>query len=324
MPMRLGAENSIASPPPACSRRSTVPAGLGAGEFVGLGQHASGTADLAPPAAGSRRAGFRRVRSVPAAGHTAARCRAGSRASPGSWPSPAASGSCPAWARRHSRNRAGRPGSASVAPCLPTANRLMCCVRPGLRDAKASCFCCVSVLMQVDLPAFERPTKAISGTLECRQEMQFRCRGQEAGGMQPAGSGWGAGRGRRGRLRATPARGVEVVMEWGGVAPGSHCRIARCFAHQTPIPMKLISHLMLAIVLTASAASASAQEAKAARHRPNLIWPRAKQVTQSVPPATARTAIPPPPLSPSWRSNTRSTSSSSCRSSSPASATTRS
>src|SRR4051812_17695266 len=48
-------------------------------------------------------------------------------------------------------------------PCLPSENRLMLCVRPGVFDAKASRFCCVSVLMQVDLPALDRPTKAISG-----------------------------------------------------------------------------------------------------------------------------------------------------------------
>jgi hypothetical protein len=30
-------------------------------------------------------------------------------------------------------------------------------------DAKANCFFCVKVLMQVDFPALERPTKAISG-----------------------------------------------------------------------------------------------------------------------------------------------------------------
>src|SRR6478672_8422180 len=36
-------------------------------------------------------------------------------------------------------------------------------VRPGVLEANASRFCCVSVLMQVDLPALERPTKAISG-----------------------------------------------------------------------------------------------------------------------------------------------------------------
>src|SRR5207244_4558109 len=40
----------------------------------------------------------------------------------------------------------------------------MLCVRPGVFDANARRFCCVSVLMQVDLPALERPTKAISGT----------------------------------------------------------------------------------------------------------------------------------------------------------------
>src|SRR5665647_3463314 len=37
-------------------------------------------------------------------------------------------------------------------------------VRPGVLEAKASRCCCVNVLMQVDLPALERPTKAISGT----------------------------------------------------------------------------------------------------------------------------------------------------------------
>src|SRR5688572_22075534 len=52
----------------------------------------------------------------------------------------------------------------SVMPCLPSANRLMLWVRPGVLEAKASRFCWVRVLMQVDLPALERPTKAISGT----------------------------------------------------------------------------------------------------------------------------------------------------------------
>ena len=40
----------------------------------------------------------------------------------------------------------------------------MLCVRPGVLEANASRCCCVKVLMQVDLPALERPTKAISGT----------------------------------------------------------------------------------------------------------------------------------------------------------------
>src|SRR3954462_947449 len=48
-------------------------------------------------------------------------------------------------------------------PCLPSENRLMLWVRPGVFDAKARRFCWVSVLMHVDLPAFERPTNAISG-----------------------------------------------------------------------------------------------------------------------------------------------------------------
>ena len=40
----------------------------------------------------------------------------------------------------------------------------MCWVRPGVLDAKARRFCCASVLTAVDLPALERPTKAISGS----------------------------------------------------------------------------------------------------------------------------------------------------------------
>ena len=40
----------------------------------------------------------------------------------------------------------------------------MCWVRPGFLEAKANCFCWVRVLIQVDFPAFDLPTKAISGT----------------------------------------------------------------------------------------------------------------------------------------------------------------
>ena len=39
----------------------------------------------------------------------------------------------------------------------------MCCVRPGVLLANASRFWLHSMLMAVDLPAFERPAKAISG-----------------------------------------------------------------------------------------------------------------------------------------------------------------
>ena len=41
----------------------------------------------------------------------------------------------------------------------------MCCVRPGVFDANASFFWLHSRLIADDLPAFERPAKAISGTL---------------------------------------------------------------------------------------------------------------------------------------------------------------
>src|SRR6476661_10137537 len=40
----------------------------------------------------------------------------------------------------------------------------MCCVRPGVFEANASFFWLHSTLIAVDLPALERPAKAISGT----------------------------------------------------------------------------------------------------------------------------------------------------------------
>src|SRR3982074_2373934 len=40
----------------------------------------------------------------------------------------------------------------------------MCCVRPGVLEAKASFFWLHRILIAVDLPALERPAKAISGT----------------------------------------------------------------------------------------------------------------------------------------------------------------
>src|SRR6476619_371144 len=40
----------------------------------------------------------------------------------------------------------------------------MCCVRPGVFEAKARPFWFVRMLIAVDLPALERPAKAISGT----------------------------------------------------------------------------------------------------------------------------------------------------------------
>src|SRR5947209_5673657 len=96
-------------------------------------------------------------------------------------------------------------------PCLPSVKRLMLCVRPGVLDANARLFCCVSVLMQVDLPALERPTKAISGR---------------------PGSGRNSRRGAVVRKRAVcshaSARAAAVDAAVGGEeAMGPHCRIAR-------------------------------------------------------------------------------------------------
>src|SRR5689334_21746263 len=102
----------------------------------------------------------------------------------------------------------------------------MCWVRPGFLDAKANCFCCVSVLMQVDLPALERPTKAISGTSsggsQCSSGAVVRKR---AVCSQPAAmlAGVGSAAGLAGGLAAgaLPARGggfEGVVMGGKGWA----------------------------------------------------------------------------------------------------------
>jgi hypothetical protein len=54
---------------------------------------------------------------------------------------------------------------AVLATCAPPIEKkLMCWVRPGVLDAKARPFWLVRILIAVDLPALERPAKAISGT----------------------------------------------------------------------------------------------------------------------------------------------------------------
>src|SRR6185295_14292896 len=52
---------------------------------------------------------------------------------------------------------------ATWAP--PIEKKLMCWVRPGVLDAKARPFWLHRMLIAVDLPALERPAKAISGTV---------------------------------------------------------------------------------------------------------------------------------------------------------------
>ena len=81
----------------------------------------------------------------------------------------------------------------------------MCCVRPGFFDAKASWFCCVSVLMAVDLPALERPTKAISGTssagnwLSCAAVVRKRAVCSQPSAARPASEAGVLAFGRGGR-----------------------------------------------------------------------------------------------------------------------------
>ena len=84
-PCFFSAENSLTSPPPACSRAiDSALAPSAAVELVGLGQQHQELQALLRRAGGSRRAGSRRARSGRGAGRTAAPRRAGSRASPGS------------------------------------------------------------------------------------------------------------------------------------------------------------------------------------------------------------------------------------------------
>ena len=92
------------------------------------------------------------------------RSRAGCGGLRGSRPSPAASAAWRCARRRRSRSPAGRRTAHRRASFGPSSNRLMCCVRPGVFEAKARRFCCVRTLIAVDLPALERPTKAISGS----------------------------------------------------------------------------------------------------------------------------------------------------------------
>ena len=103
----------------------------------------------------------------------------------------------------------------------PSSNRLMCCVRPGVRDANASRRCCASVLIAVDLPALLRPTKAISGQLA---------------GPAVGRAGWRwSGSVRR---AARPARAWP--RRWARQRPGrmgvmGHCKISRFDSADPPI-----------------------------------------------------------------------------------------
>src|SRR4051812_4055755 len=102
-------------------------------------------------------------------------------------------------------------------PCLPSENRLIAWVRPGVLDAKARRFCCVSMLMQVDLPAFERPTKAISGTSRVG-----RCSSRGA-----------VVRNRAVCSQATACAAGEVLIGNGKGGGVGHCRIPGFCAHRT-------------------------------------------------------------------------------------------
>ena len=199
-------------------------------------------------------------------------------------------------------------------------------VRPGVLEAKARRFCCVSVLMQVDLPALERPTKAISGTSSGRQELQLGAVVRKrAVCSQPSASGALAAR--------WVARGGAVVRRAFGLRGNRSGRIVESRGFAPPNRDPHMKPLAPADgCLAGSPAwrhgrrtppSAAAQPRRGACCRQARSGPGAALHTRGQflrAPATAPTATPARRPTPSWRSSTPNTWSSSCRSSRPASA----
>jgi hypothetical protein len=80
-------------------------------------------------------------------------------------------------------------------------------------DAKASCFFCVKVLMQVDLPALDRPTKAISGVsisgkwCNCAAVVRKRAVCIQPMGVTAAGVAGAAG------VEVGETRGLELINQ---------------------------------------------------------------------------------------------------------------
>src|SRR6478672_6410965 len=101
-------------------------------------------------------------------------------------------------------------------------------VRPGVLEANASRFCCVSVLMQVDLPALERPTNAISGC---------SCGGRNSslGAVVRKRAVCSQASARSAAVEAgAPGPGVAVMGRFRrGVWMGAHCRIAGFCANES-------------------------------------------------------------------------------------------
>ena len=182
----------------------------------------------------------------------------------------------------------------------------MCCVRPGVFDAKARRFCCVRTLIAVDLPAFERPTKAISGSSVAGSSRELARGGQEARGVRP-----GERRLRvcvvvACRFRAGRRVGMEVLMTRREAA---HCKIAG-FGTRTSLLHEACTAFALLVWPLACASAAAAR--RRARRRARRIRPRApRSRPRSAPPATPTTARAAAPPTRSSRASTPTTSSSS-------------
>src|SRR5271154_3053765 len=79
----------------------------------------------------------------------------------------------------------------------PRSKKLSCCVRPGVLEVRASVLRPVKALTRLDLPTFDRPAKAISGSpasgmVESRVEPLVK-RHSWAKSSRPASSAAGAG-----------------------------------------------------------------------------------------------------------------------------------
>src|SRR5438445_5766444 len=152
----------------------------------------------------------------------------------------------------------------------------MCCVRPGVFDANARRFCCVSVLIAVDLPALLRPTNAISGSsltgswsswlaVVRKRAVWVQASARFASLLVPeAFAGWDAA-----SALASIWSSVLVAMK----SPKALIVKSPGFAQENAAPMKLaaplLSCLLLAAMLATTGASFAADELKPAA-KPDL------------------------------------------------------
>ena len=171
--------------------------------------------------------------------------RSGCAAPRGSRPSPAASA---AWRRARpprSRSRAGRRRARRRASFGPSSNRLMCCVRPGVFEAKARRFCCVSDVDRGRLAGVGAADEGDLRQLGRRQLVELAGGGEKARGVRPGERALFARRPRRCRVPvAAAAVGMEVFCRPSG-AQSRHCKIAGFCTRNSPHAMKPVASFAL-------------------------------------------------------------------------------